>query len=98
MFADVEVYDYRKDKNTPVLHQAKELLFGGASHLFRNSRTQQVATEVDLSGKLSSPGVSSWQAIGQVLYNAFIQAILPGFDRAVRPDVAINTQDRSRDH
>jgi hypothetical protein len=92
MFADLEVYDYRKDKNTPVLHQAKELLLAGASHLFRNSRTQQVATEVDLSGKLASPGISAWQAIGQVLYNAFIQAILPGFDRAIRPNVASNAQ------
>ena len=92
MFADVEVYDYRKDKNTPVLHQAKELLLGGASHLFRNSRTQQVATEVDLSGKLSSPGISTWQAFGEFLRNAFIQAILPGFDRAIRPNVASNDQ------
>jgi Domain of Unknown Function (DUF748) len=90
MFGGLEVYDYRKDKNTPVLHQAKELLLGGASHVFRNWRTQQLATEVDLSGKLSSPGISTWQAIGQVLNNAFIQAILPGFDRAVRQTVARN--------
>ncbi len=26
MFADLEVYNYQKDKNTPILHQAKELL------------------------------------------------------------------------
>jgi hypothetical protein len=92
MFAGLEVYDYRKDKNTPVLHQAKELLLGGASHVLRNSRTQQVATEVGLSGKLSSPGISTWQAIGQVLHNAFIQAILPGFDRAAGRNVASNPQ------
>jgi hypothetical protein len=90
MFAGLEVYDYQKDKNTPVLHQAKELLLGGASHVFRNPRTKQVATEVDLSGRLSSPGISTWQAIGEVLHNAFIQAILPGFDRAIRPNVANN--------
>jgi uncharacterized protein DUF748 len=92
MFGGLEVYDYRKDKNTPVLHQAKELLLGGASHLFRNWRTQQIATEVDLSGKLSRPGISTWQAIGQILHNAFIQAILPGFDRAIRPNVASKAQ------
>jgi hypothetical protein len=91
MFAGVQVYDYQRDKNTPVLHQAKELLLGGAAHLFRNSHTQEVATEVDLSGKLSSPRVSTWQAIGQVLYNAFIKALLPGFDRTIRPHLATNT-------
>ena len=88
MFAALKVYDYAKDKNTPVPQQAKELLLGGASHLFRNSRTQQVATEVALSGKLSSPSISTWQAIAQVLHNAFIQAILPGFNHAIRPNVA----------
>jgi hypothetical protein len=92
MFANLEVYDYAKDKNKPVLYQAKELLVGGASHFFRNSRTQQVATEVDLSGKLSGPSINTWQAIGQVLHNAFIQAILPGFDRAVRPNVISGAQ------
>lgn len=96
MFGGLEVYDYRKDKSTPVLHQAKELLIGGASHLLRNGRTQQVATEVRLSGKVSSPGVSTWQAIGQVLQNAFIQAILPGFERAISPHIASNTQKRPR--
>jgi hypothetical protein len=96
MFAGVEVYDYQKDKNTPVLHQAKELVIGGASHLFRNSRTQRVATEVDISGKLSSPDISTWQVIGQVLHNAFIKAILPGFDRAMRRNVASNAQTRPR--
>jgi hypothetical protein len=90
MFANLEVYNYQKDKNTGVLHQAKELVIGGASHLFKNSSTQQVATEIDLTGKLTSPGVSTWQAT-QVLHNAFIEAILPGFDRAVRLNAATHT-------
>jgi hypothetical protein len=82
MFANLRVYDYQKDKNTGVLHQAKELIIDGASHLFKNSETQRVATKVDLAGKLSSPGVSTWEAFVEVLHNAFIAAILPGFDRA----------------
>jgi hypothetical protein len=83
MFANLKVYDYQKDKGTGVLHQAKELVIGGASHLFKNSSTQQVASEIDLKGKLSSPDLSTWQALTQVMRNAFIEAIIPGFDRAV---------------
>ena len=83
MFADLEVYNYQKDKNTPILHQAKELVIGGASHLLKSHRTNQVASDIDLKGKLTSPDVDTWQALGQVLRNAFIQAIIPGFDRAV---------------
>jgi hypothetical protein len=82
MFADLEVYNYQKDKNTPIMHQAKELLIGGASHLFKSRRTNQVASDFDLRGKLTSPNVDTWQALRQVLRNAFIQAIIPGFDRA----------------
>ena len=88
MFANLEVYNYQKDKGTGVLHQAKELMIGGASHLFKNRSTRQVATKVDLKGKLTAPDISTWQAIVQVLHNAFIQAILPGFDRAVPPNAA----------
>jgi hypothetical protein len=69
MFSNLEVYDYQKDKNTGVLHQAKELAIGGASHLFKNPNTQRVASEIDLKGKLTRPDVSTWQAIGQVLHN-----------------------------
>jgi hypothetical protein len=83
MFANLEVYNYQKDKNTGILHQAKELAIGGASRLFKNSSTQQVASEIDLKGKLTSPDISTWQALAQVLRNAFIEAIIPGFDRAV---------------
>jgi hypothetical protein len=88
LFTDLEVYNYQKDKGTSVLHQAKELMIGGASHLFKNRSTQQVATKVDLKGKLTGPDISTWQALVQVLHNAFIEAILPGFDRAVRPNAA----------
>jgi hypothetical protein len=83
MFANLKVYDYQKDKGTGVLHQAKELAIGGASHLFKNSGTRQVATDIDLKGKLTSPDTSTWQAIAQVLRNAFVEAIIPGFDRIV---------------
>jgi len=96
LFANLEVYSYQKDKNTGVLHQAKELAIGGASHLFKNSNTQQVASQIDLEGKLTSPDISTWQAIGQVLRNAFIEAILPGFDRAVQPKTATDSGTRTR--
>jgi hypothetical protein len=41
MFSNLEVYNYQKDKNTGVLHQARELVIGGASHLFKNSSTSR---------------------------------------------------------
>jgi len=81
MFSDLTVYDWDKDKHKPILHQAYEAAVGAAGHLFKNSQTQQVATKVDLAGKLNNPNTSTWQAVVEVVQNAFIQAILPGFDR-----------------
>jgi Domain of Unknown Function (DUF748) len=98
MFADLKVYEYQKDKSTPILHQAKELVIAGASHLFKNSSTQQVATDIDLKGKLTSPNTSTWQAVGQVLRNAFVEAIIPGFDRAVASNAGTDTVKRAGTH
>jgi hypothetical protein len=98
MFADLRVYDYQKDKSTPVLHQAKELAIAGASHLFKNFSTRQVATDIDLKGKLTSPDTSTWQALAQVLRNAFIEAIIPGFDRAVASNASADAVRQAQAH
>ena len=98
MFANLKVYDYQKDKGTGVLHQAKELAIGGASHLFKNSSTEKVAADIDLKGKLTSPDISTWQAVAQVLRNAFIEAIIPGFDRAVASNAGTSAVRQARAH
>jgi hypothetical protein len=83
LFTDLKVYDARKDAKKPILHQAYELAIGGAAKLLKNRSTQQVATRVDISGPVNTPNLSAWQAIGQFLANAFVNALVPGFDREV---------------
>jgi hypothetical protein len=84
MFSNVKVYSYAKDKNKNVLQQTKSLLVGAAAYILKNRKTQKVATRVNLSGDLKNPNVSTWQAFVEVVRNAFVQAILPGFDRQVK--------------
>ncbi len=84
MFSNLQVYDYDKDKNKGLLHQTKEMVIGAAAHVFKNSQTKKVATQVDLSGTLKDPNISSWQTFVEIVRNAFIKAILPGFDREVQ--------------
>jgi Domain of Unknown Function (DUF748) len=83
LFSNLKVYSYAQDKNKPVLKQAYQMAVGAASHLFRNPSTNQVATQVNVAGNLKNPDVSTWQAMLQLIQNAFVQAILPGFDRQV---------------
>jgi hypothetical protein len=80
-FANLEVYSRNKDKNKPILHQAYELAVGGAAKLLRNHSTKAVATDVTLSGKFKQPNVSTLEALLQVVRNAFINEIVPGFDQ-----------------
>jgi hypothetical protein len=84
LFSNLKVYDYHQDKGKPLAKQALKLVVGAAAHLFKNRTTSDVATNIQLSGKLNQPNISTWQALGQVLENAFIKAILPGFDRNIK--------------
>lgn len=71
------------------LHQAKELAIGGASHLFKHSRTAG-CNRSRPQGKTYKPDISTWQALAKVLHSAFIRTILPRFDRTVRPNATAN--------
>ena len=84
LFSNLKVYSYQKEKKKPLLKQAYEMAVGAATHIFRNHETQRVATQVNISGRLNQPDVSTWQALGEVIRNAFIKAILPGFEHEVQ--------------
>ena len=81
MFSGLKVYDPQKDKNKSLIGQTKQVLIGTAAHVFKNHQTQTVATQVTISGSLKKADVSTWQAFVEIVENAFIKAILPGFDR-----------------
>ena len=83
LFTDIKVYDRNKDKKKPILKKAYEMAIGGAAKLLKNRKTQQVATKVDISGPVNTPNVDTWQALGQFLANAFVNAIVPGFDSEI---------------
>ena len=82
LFSNVVVYNHEKDKGKPALHQAYELMIGGVAKLLKNRSTQQTATEISLNGKLDNLTISTWETLGKLVSNAFINAIEPGFDRA----------------
>ena len=58
-----------------------EKIAGGLSHLLENQPRDEVATVVNLSGTVEDPDTSLWEVAGRLVKNAFIEAILPGFDR-----------------
>jgi Domain of Unknown Function (DUF748) len=81
LFKDVKVYDPEQDKEKPVLKKIYEKIAGGLSHVLENRPRDQVATVADLSGTIEEPNTSTWEIVVRLVSNAFVKAILPGFDR-----------------
>jgi hypothetical protein len=52
--------------------------------LLENRPREEVATQTPIKGPVQSPRTSTWQVLGNLIKNAFFEAILPGFDRQVR--------------
>ena len=84
LFSNLKVYDPTQDKNKTAMHKVYEMTVGAAAKVVRNSSTNKVATQVDMSGRLKNPDVSAWQAMLEFVENGFVRAILPGFDREVQ--------------
>jgi hypothetical protein len=57
------------------------MVTGVAQVMKKNVLRKEVATELDVSGRLDNPQTSTVQAIVKLIHHAFI---LPGFDREVR--------------
>jgi hypothetical protein len=81
LFHEMDVYDHRQDKEKGVFRKLYEGVIGGLSWLFQNTPRDEVATTIQVSGKLSNPQTSTWDTIVGLIQNAFFKAILPGFER-----------------
>jgi len=81
LFSDIDVYSSKQDKDKPVLKKVYEKVVGGLSHLLENQKRDEVATVANLSGPLDSPNASNWQIFVNLVSNAFVKAILPGFEK-----------------
>jgi hypothetical protein len=81
LFKDVQVYSPQQDQDKPALKKLYEKIVGGVSHLLENHPRDQVATVADLSGPIADPHTSTWDVIVNLVSNAFVKAILPGFER-----------------
>jgi len=84
LLKDVNVYDPAQDKKKNVVRKAYEAVVGAMSTLLENRPREEVATRVDISGRIDKPDVRPVVAAARLFQNAFIKAILPGFERRGR--------------
>jgi hypothetical protein len=77
---NLQVYEPHQDKEKGFLQKLWEAIVGGASEVLENEPRQEVATKVDLAGKVEAPRTHTWEAVVRLIQNAFFEAILPGFE------------------
>jgi hypothetical protein len=84
LFSGMKVYDPEQDRQKSFFHKLYEAIVGGVAKLLESKQTKDVATQANISGEVGSASARPWQVIGKLLENAFIKAILPGFERATK--------------
>jgi hypothetical protein len=80
LFRDVDVYDRDQDRGDNPFRQLYEFVADGVRRILENRR-DEVGTIADLSGPVNDPQASTPQIIANLARNAFVEAILPGFER-----------------
>jgi hypothetical protein len=81
LFENLQVTDERTPKEKGVFHKLYIGIVKGLTELLKNPETKAVATQTPISGRLGGTRTNTWQAIVNLVRNAFVRAILPGFER-----------------
>jgi uncharacterized protein YhdP len=82
LIKDLKVVNWKEDKDKP-LKIAWEAVIGSVAWVFKNHGKDQLATKVEFEGNLKSPNINILEIIGQVLHNAFIQALYPSLENSI---------------
>ena len=84
LFHDIDVYDKEQDKGKNVFRKMYEGIVGGVAKMLENRKRKEVATVTTLNGPVDDPKSSALQVIANLVKNAFVKSILPGFQAEVR--------------
>jgi hypothetical protein len=80
LFRDLVVYDSTQDQDKPLGQRVKEKVINVVGKVLKNRRREEVATVVPVSGPLANPKAGTLETVLGLVENAFIKAILPGFE------------------
>jgi len=79
---DLKVINWKEDKDHP-LKLAYKAVISAVTWVFKNHGKDQLATKAEFEGNLKDPDVNVWHIIGQLLRNAFIQALYPSLENSI---------------
>lgn len=83
LFKDLDVFSWEKDHKKNILKLFWQAIVGLVSEGLKNQPHDQLAAQIPISGTYSGAHVGIIPAIGSLLKNAFIRALLPNIGQPV---------------
>lgn len=88
----------QNDKEEGFLKKAWEKVVDVSMDILENKKSDNVASNIPVSGNFENNNVSVWEAISQVLVNAFIEALKPTFENNINiKDVTIPGKEEKKE-
>jgi hypothetical protein len=84
LFKDLDVFAWEKERKKNILEIFWQAIVGTLTTAFKNQPKDQLATKIPITGTFEKTDVHMLPAIGALLRNAFIQALLPKVDQPVK--------------
>ena len=81
---DLDMVDERQDRDKSLGKKIKEAVVGAVATVFKNPKTENVASKVPFEGRFDRPDVGTWEAVATILHNALIKALSPNIERSIK--------------
>jgi len=79
---DLKVTSWKEDKKD-LGKLVWESIVDAVGWLLTNKPKDQIATRAEFTGNIDKPDVNTWIIVGQLLRNAFIQALYPSLENTI---------------
>jgi hypothetical protein len=80
LFRELDIASFRDAKSGDGTTSFWKVAINAAEEVLENEDQKQHGARIPVSGSLEDPGVSVWATIGSTLHNAFVRALIPGFE------------------
>jgi hypothetical protein len=83
---NLKMLDISQDKKKGIGKTIKQAVVGAVAFVFKNHKEDEISSKIPFSGKFENPKAGIWEAVIEVLRNAFIKALAPSLDNSVNLD------------
>jgi hypothetical protein len=82
-FDHLDVFEWEKERKKNALQIFWEAIVGTLTTVLKNQQKDQLATRIPISGNYTEKNIGILSAVGGILRNAFIRALVPRLDEKV---------------